>query len=126
MKIKTPAKRAYYPASPNEITRLLCWIPYPVLQQMVVAGQAPENLLEDHPDGSGAWRLRRRSFAEFGIKLDVTPTQIKRAYVKLLAAKRYHHRSIADGMALEAMAYAATQDPQWSPSVPDGLSQNLK
>ncbi|TFG72117.1 MAG: hypothetical protein E4H27_03260 [Anaerolineales bacterium] len=108
MKIKTPAKRAYYPASPNEITRLLCWIPYPVLQQMVGAGQAPENLLEDHPDGLEI-EVTEATFAEFGITLGVTPTQVKRAYVKLLASKMLPPSCIADGMALEAMAYAAAK-----------------
>ena len=71
-------------------------------------------------------RLRKRSFAEFGITLDVTPTQIKRAYVKLLVSKTLPPSGIADGMALEAMAYAATRDPPWSPSVPGRLFRNRK
>lgn len=109
MKIKTPAKRAYYPSSPNEITRLLCWIPYPVMQQMAQDGQAPASLLEDYPDGLEL-EVTEATFEEFGITLDVTPTQIKRAYVKLLAGKMLPPSRIADGMALEAMAQDAAQD----------------
>ena len=103
MKIKTPAKRAYYPASPNEKTRLLCWIPAEVMEQMVQKGQAPASLLEDYPDGVEL-EVTDEIFEEFGITLDMTPTQIKRAYVKLLVNKSLPPSGMVDGMSLEAMA----------------------
>lgn len=103
MKIRTPAKRAYYPSSPNEITRLLCWIPREVMQQMVLKGQAPASLLEDYPDGLEL-EVTEETFTEFGIKLDMSPVQIKRAYVKLLVNKSLPPSGMVDGMALEAMA----------------------
>ncbi len=103
MKIRTPTKRAYYPASPNEITRLLCWIPYEVMQQMVQDSQAPASLLEDYPDGLEI-EVTEATFAAFGITLDIAPTQIKRAYVKLLVNKSLPPSGMVDGMGLEAMA----------------------
>jgi hypothetical protein len=103
MPIRTPAKRAYYPASPNEITRLVCWIPREVMEKMVQEGQAPASMLEDYPDGLEV-EVTEADFEEFGIRLEVTPTQIKRAYVKLLVDKSLPSSGMVDGMSLEAMA----------------------
>jgi hypothetical protein len=103
MKIKTPVKRAYYPASPNEKTRLVCWISREAMQQMVVENQVPAQHLEDYPDGLEV-EVTESTFEEFGIHLDVTPTQLKRAYIKLLVEKKLPPSGMVEGMALEAMA----------------------
>ena len=103
MKIRTPATRAYYPASPNEKTRIVCWISRDAMQRMVQEGQAPAQHLEDYPDGLEV-EVTEEVFEEFGIKLDVTPTQLKRAYIKLLVDKRLPASGMVEGMALEAMA----------------------
>ena len=112
MKIRTPAQRAYYPASPNEITRLLCWIPHTIIQLMVQEGLVPVRLLEDYPDGLEV-EVTEEAFEAYGIQLPVTPTQIKRAYVKLLVDKSLPSSGMVDGMALEAMA-AGTLLPSFS------------
>lgn len=103
MKIRTPAKRAYYPASPNEITRLLLWIPHNMMQLMVQEELLPAYLQEDYPDGLEV-EVTEEAFEAYGIMLPVTPTQIKRAYVKLLVDKSLPSSRMVDGMALEAMA----------------------
>ncbi|MDF1515494.1 MAG: hypothetical protein P1S60_16920 [Anaerolineae bacterium] len=107
MKIRTPAKRAYYPASANEKTRLLCWIPREVMGNMVAKGQMPASLLEDHPDGLEL-EVTEEIFSDFGITLDMTPTQLKKAYIKLLVNKSLPPSGMVDGMALEAMALGYT------------------
>ena len=103
MKIKTPTNRAYYPASPNEKTRLVCWISRDAMQRMVQEGQIPAQHLEDYPDGLEV-EVTEMAFEEFGISLNVTPTELKRAYVKLLVDKALPPSGMVDGMALEAMA----------------------
>ena len=103
MKIKTPTNRAYYPASPNEKTRLVCWISRDAMQRMVQESQIPAQHLEDYPDGLEV-EVTEMAFEEFGISLNVTPTELKRAYVKLLVDKALPPSGMVDGMALEAMA----------------------
>jgi hypothetical protein len=103
MKIRTPVKRAYYPASPNEKTRLVCWISREAMQQMVVENQIPAQHLQDYPDGLEV-EVTESAFEEFSIHLDVTPTQLKRAYIKLLVEKKLPPSGMVEGMALEAMA----------------------
>ena len=70
MKIRTPAKRAYYPASPNEKTRLVCWMSRKAMQQMVREGQIPATHLEDYPDGLEV-EVTEAAFEDFGISLNV-------------------------------------------------------
>ena len=103
MKIRTPANRAYYPASPNEKTRLLCWISRDAMQQMVQEGTIPATHLQDYPDGLEV-EVTEEAFEDFGISLEVTPTQLKRAYVKLMVDNKLPPSGMVEGMPLEAMA----------------------
>ena len=103
MKIRTPVKRAYYPASPNEKTRLLCWISPIAMQQMVQEGQVPAEHLEDYPDGLEV-EVTEEAFEDYSIRMEATPTQLKRAYIKLFVDKALPPSGMVEGMALEAMA----------------------
>lgn len=100
--IKTPKKRAYYPASKNEKDRLLCWLPVDELKAMKAAGKAPEQVLEDYPYGLEL-EVSNEAFQEYGIKLGCDAGELVAAYRKLLKAKRLPDSLVIDGASLEAM-----------------------
>jgi hypothetical protein len=106
MQIKTPKRRAYYPASRNERDRLLCWIPAEELERMVQDGRVVEDILEDYPDGLEI-EVSEEAFEEFGIDIDVSPEAIRHAFADLTIQKRLPQSGIVDGASLERIAQQA-------------------
>jgi hypothetical protein len=102
-KISTPTGRAYYPASPNEPSRVLCWMPPEELARMAEKGEAPPGLLDDHPDGLEV-EVSALEFAEFGIVLEAEPDALRQAYLDLLKDDQLPASGMVDGRALEMAA----------------------
>lgn len=102
-KISTPTRRAYYPASPNEPSRILCWMPAEELVRMVEKGEAPADLLDDYPDGLEV-EVTEAEFAEFRIKLDAEPVAICQAYLDLLKDGQLPTSGMVDARNLESAA----------------------
>jgi len=103
MKISTPSKRAYYPASENEPDHLLCWIPEEELQRMARFGQITPDVLEDYPDGL-EFEVSQAAFDEFEIDLGVSPEAIKEAYAYHREQGEIPETGAVDGAALESAA----------------------
>ena len=103
MKISTPSKRAYYPASKNEPEHLLCWIPEEELARMVRFGQIAPEVLEDYPDGIEV-EVSQAAFDEFGIEVGASPEAIKEAYAYYLEHGDIHDTGRVDGATLERAA----------------------
>jgi hypothetical protein len=103
MKISTPSKRAYYPASENERDQLLCWIPEEELQRMVRFGQITPDVLEDYPDGL-EFEVTQAAFDEFEIDLGVSPEAIQEAYAYHRERGEIPETGAVDGAALESAA----------------------
>ena len=103
MKISTPSKRAYYPASENEPDHLLCWIPEEELQRMAQFGQITPDILEDYPDGLEI-EVSQAAFDEFEIDLGVSPAAIKEAYAYHREQGDIPKSGSVDGAALESAA----------------------
>ena len=106
MKISTPSKRAYYPASENEQDRLLCWIPEEELQRMARFGQIAPDVLDDYPDGL-EFEVSQAAFDEFGIDLGVSPDAIKATYAYYRERGDIRAPGTVDGATLES----AVQEP---------------
>jgi hypothetical protein len=102
-KISTPTRRAYYLASPNETSRVLCWMPADELVDMAARGEAPEHLIDDHPDGLEV-EVSEAEFAEFGINLAADPADIRRVYLELLRKEQLPPSGMVDGRHLEREA----------------------
>ena len=107
MKISTPSKRAYYPASTYEQDQLLCWIPEEELQRMVRFGQIAPDVLDDYPDGLEV-EVSQAAFDEFEIDLGISPEAIQQAYAYHRARKALPESGVVDGATLERVA----QEPQ--------------
>ena len=102
-KISTPTGRAYYPASPNEPSRVLCWMPAKELARMVEEGEAPAHLIDDHPDGLEV-EVSEAEFTEFGIKLVADPAAIRQAYLDMLHDGQIPDSGMVDARNLESVA----------------------
>ena len=100
-KIRTPEKRAYYPASENEQDRLLCWIPKEEFDSMVQDGRIPQELADDYPGGVEV-EVSASAFDEFGVDLGITPEDIARTYAVLRTQSTLPESGIVDGASLES------------------------
>jgi hypothetical protein len=103
MKIRLPARRAYYPASRNEPHRLLCWIPRRELEQLAAEGRVKAELLEYYPSGLEV-RVSRPGFDEFGLDLGVDPDKLCEAYQALREAGALPESGLVAGARLEQVA----------------------
>jgi len=118
MKISTPKKRAYYPASEYEQDELLCWIPEEELARMARFGQITPDVLEDYPDGLEV-EVSREAFDEFEIDLGISPEAIKQAYAYYRERGELPESAVVDGATLEG----AVQGPQRGE--PEGLAKGV-
>ena len=121
MKIRMPARRAYYPASRNEPHRLLCWIPRHELEQLAAEGRVDPEILDDYPSGLEV-RLSRPGFAEFGLDLRVDPDRLYQLYQALRQAKALPKSGLVAGARLEELAASAGGAAMAAPLLPDGVS----
>ena len=103
MKISTPSKRAYYPASKYEHDQLLCWIPEEELQRMVRFGQIAPDVLDDYPDGLEV-EVSQAAFDELEIDFGVSPEAIRQAYAYHRGRKALPESGVVDGATLERVA----------------------
>jgi hypothetical protein len=103
MKISTPSKRAYYPASTYEQDQLLCWIPEEELQRMVRFGQITPDVLDDYPDGLEI-EVSQAAFDELEIDFGVSPEAIRQAYAYHRGRKALPESGVVDGATLERVA----------------------
>lgn len=106
MQIKTPKRRAYYPASRNEPYHLLCWIPVEELERMVQDGHAPPEILDDYPDGLEV-EVSTSAFSELDIDIGVSPEAIQEAYARFQTEGQLPPSGIVDGASLENEALGA-------------------
>jgi hypothetical protein len=82
MKISVPNERAYYPASPNEPDRLLCWIPPDDLVELVRQGKVQEDILDYYPSGLEV-EVTQEGLEEFKLDLGASAEELQEAYLGL-------------------------------------------
>ena len=110
MKIRMPARRAFYPASRNEPHRLLCWIPRHELEQLAAEGRVAADVLEYYPSGLEV-RVSRAGFKEFGLDLGVDPDRLYEVYQTLRQAGALPKSGVVAGARLEQLARSAGGAP---------------
>jgi hypothetical protein len=106
MKISVPNERAYYPASPNEPERLLCWIPPDDLKDLVRQGKVQDDILDYYPSGLEV-EVSSQGLEEFKLDLGASPEVLQKAYQTL----RRKHNLPKSGMAAAASLEEMVQGP---------------
>jgi hypothetical protein len=102
MKIRVPKERAYYPASPNEPDRLLCWIPPDDLANLVHQGQVQDDILDYFPSGLEV-EVSKQGLAQFQLKLGATPEALQEAYQTLRRQGALPKSGMVAGAGLEEL-----------------------
>lgn len=82
--ISLPNAIVIYPQKKSDPSYLLCWIPVREYQRVVLKPEKRAELEKLYPQGIEI-ELTEDSLKEAGIALEVTPQQLQRAYLDLLA-----------------------------------------
>jgi hypothetical protein len=106
MKISVPNERAYYPASPNEPDRLLCWIPPGDLAELVRQGRVQDDILDYYPSGLEV-EVTQESLDQFKLDLGASAEELQEAYRGL----RRQHALPKSGMVVAASLEEIVQSP---------------
>lgn len=100
MAIRIPEERAYYRAR-SDSEELLCWLPADELRRMIDTGKAPEDVLENYPDGLEV-RVAQWYLDDLGIDLGFDPEGLTTAFSFFLGRDRIDESGLVAGRALEA------------------------
>jgi len=100
MAIRVPTERTYYQSSPIEPDYLLCWIPREELEDMVRKGEAVKDVLKNYPYGLEI-EVSEEALEEVGIKLNISPDSIRKAYTLLREENCLDKSGYVRGKALE-------------------------
>jgi hypothetical protein len=107
MKIRVPNERAYYPASPNEPERLLCWLPPDDLKDLVRQGKVQDDILDYYPSGLEV-QVSEQGLEEFKLDLGASPEALQKAYRTL----RQRHAVPKSGMVTAASLQEMVHGPE--------------